>query len=236
MALLLALLPDHSPPGEGPPGLYDSTHVLANVADHVGGQHRAGGVVRPTRRELSRCTRSRRSTNATPGRTARCCAPARPWIRPCSSASPRRRSDRSVRYSEPLPRLRQRARIAAVRPDRTVPERRTRVRDRGSGAAPSTPLDHQGRPAIVQCRARGSSGKRMAGSTTGRDEPFGVVLRAYREAANLSQEELAERAGLSVNATGMLERGVRRRPRTGTVESLPSALRLKYSQQPSSRG
>ena len=37
-------------------------------------------------------------------------------------------------------------------------------------------------------------------------------LRALREAAGLSQEDLAERAGLSSHAISALERGVRTRP------------------------
>src|SRR5436309_6878503 len=45
-------------------------------------------------------------------------------------------------------------------------------------------------------------------------------------AANLTQEELAARADLSVNAITMLERGVRRAPRPGTVERLAQALEL----------
>ena len=62
-------------------------------------------------------------------------------------------------------------------------------------------------------------------------ETFGSLLRGYRATANLSQEELAERSGLSVHAIGMLERGVRRRPRTGTVEALAAALELDASQR-----
>ena len=41
---------------------------------------------------------------------------------------------------------------------------------------------------------------------------FGARLRQLREAAGLSQEELARRAGLTPNAVGTLERGERRRP------------------------
>jgi predicted ATPase len=42
----------------------------------------------------------------------------------------------------------------------------------------------------------------------------------------LSQEGLAERASLSADAIGMLERGVRRMPYTQTIENLASALKL----------
>jgi transcriptional regulator with XRE-family HTH domain len=55
---------------------------------------------------------------------------------------------------------------------------------------------------------------------------LGCVLRGYRAAANLTQEELAERAGLSVDAISMLERGGRRAPRTNTLEALAGALQL----------
>jgi predicted ATPase/DNA-binding XRE family transcriptional regulator len=55
---------------------------------------------------------------------------------------------------------------------------------------------------------------------------FGEMLRRYRAAADLSQEELAERARLSVRAISDLERGVKRSPRKDTVELLANALAL----------
>jgi len=55
-------------------------------------------------------------------------------------------------------------------------------------------------------------------------EPFGVVLRRLRERAGLTQEELAERAGLSANAVSALERGVRTRPYPHTRDALATAL------------
>lgn len=55
---------------------------------------------------------------------------------------------------------------------------------------------------------------------------FGEMLRRYRAAANLSQEELAERASLSARAISDLERGVKRAPRKDTVELLANALAL----------
>ena len=42
-----------------------------------------------------------------------------------------------------------------------------------------------------------------------RDQPFGATLRRYRVGACLTQEELAERAGLNANAISALERGRR---------------------------
>jgi predicted ATPase/transcriptional regulator with XRE-family HTH domain len=55
---------------------------------------------------------------------------------------------------------------------------------------------------------------------------FGVRLRALREAANLSQEELADRAGMSVSGLSALERGVRSRPHAHTLRILREALEL----------
>src|SRR5689334_896316 len=58
---------------------------------------------------------------------------------------------------------------------------------------------------------------------------FGDLLRRYRLAAGLTQEELAERAGLSVRGLSDLERGSRTRPRPHTVRQLAAALALPPS-------
>jgi predicted ATPase/transcriptional regulator with XRE-family HTH domain len=58
------------------------------------------------------------------------------------------------------------------------------------------------------------------------ERPFGDVLRQARRAAALSQQELAERAGLTVNGIGQLERGVRTHPYPHTVRALADALGL----------
>ena len=55
---------------------------------------------------------------------------------------------------------------------------------------------------------------------------FGVQLKALREAAGFTQEELATIAGLSVHAVSALERGQRRRPHVDTVRALSAALDL----------
>src|SRR6476469_1106276 len=55
---------------------------------------------------------------------------------------------------------------------------------------------------------------------------FGVQLKAFREAAGFTQEELATIAGLSVHAVSALERGERRRPHVDTVRALSAALDL----------
>jgi predicted ATPase/DNA-binding XRE family transcriptional regulator len=56
--------------------------------------------------------------------------------------------------------------------------------------------------------------------------PFGVRLRRLREAAGLTQEELASRASLTAKAISALERGERKRPYPHTVRSLAEALGL----------
>lgn len=55
---------------------------------------------------------------------------------------------------------------------------------------------------------------------------FGSRLRHYRERAGLSQEALAERAGLAASAIAALERGRRQHPRAHTVRQLADALGL----------
>src|SRR5688572_9730428 len=80
----------------------------------------------------------------------------------------------------------------------------------------------------------------QAGRAIGRIRPamghgtngtFGARLRALREAAGLTQEELAERAGLSVNGLSQLERGERRRPHPRTVRALAEALGLSEEER-----
>src|SRR6478752_1506766 len=55
---------------------------------------------------------------------------------------------------------------------------------------------------------------------------FGAQLKALRETAGFTQEELATIAGLSVHAISALERGERRRPHVETVRALSAALDL----------
>ena len=55
---------------------------------------------------------------------------------------------------------------------------------------------------------------------------FGDVLRRYRVAAGLTQETLAERAGLSVRGLSDLERGIHAAPRKHTLLVLVNALAL----------
>jgi predicted ATPase/transcriptional regulator with XRE-family HTH domain len=60
----------------------------------------------------------------------------------------------------------------------------------------------------------------------GRPSSFGSLLRRHRLAARLTQEALAERSRLSVQAVGSLERGERRNPYRATVDLLADALEL----------
>jgi transcriptional regulator with XRE-family HTH domain len=67
--------------------------------------------------------------------------------------------------------------------------------------------------------ARGTNGDHEA--------PFGAELKRLRDAARLTQEELASsRAGLTAKAVSALERDVRKRPYPHTVRSLTDALDL----------
>ena len=61
-------------------------------------------------------------------------------------------------------------------------------------------------------------------------ETFGTVLRGHRAVAGLTQEELAELAGLSVRAVANWERG-RARPRRHSVALLADALALSIRQR-----
>ncbi|MEJ2596916.1 MAG: helix-turn-helix domain-containing protein [Anaerolineales bacterium] len=60
---------------------------------------------------------------------------------------------------------------------------------------------------------------------------FGALLKHYRQAAGLTQEALADQAGLSVRAISDLERGVNRAPRYATLKLLAGALPLSAQQQ-----
>jgi len=62
-------------------------------------------------------------------------------------------------------------------------------------------------------------------------ESFGTLLRRYRRAAGLTQEALAERAALTGQAVGALERGNRRFPHRDTIARLAVALELTDEQR-----
>lgn len=56
--------------------------------------------------------------------------------------------------------------------------------------------------------------------------PFAHLLRHYRRRNGLTQEELAERAGLSSSAVSQLERGLTQTPHKDTIQLLITALAL----------
>jgi predicted ATPase/DNA-binding XRE family transcriptional regulator len=60
---------------------------------------------------------------------------------------------------------------------------------------------------------------------------FGLALRRLRRDANMSQEELAERAHISVESISALERGRRRAPYRETIRMISDALRLSEAQR-----
>src|SRR3712207_4816188 len=66
---------------------------------------------------------------------------------------------------------------------------------------------------------------------SGEEAPFGDRLRRLREAAGLTQEELAAKAGLTAKAVSALERGERKRPYPHTVRSLADALGLSEEER-----
>ena len=61
--------------------------------------------------------------------------------------------------------------------------------------------------------------------------PFGERLRYFRERVALTEEELANRAGLSTDAISALERGVRRRAYPQTIRALSDALALSPAER-----
>src|SRR5207244_5287632 len=60
---------------------------------------------------------------------------------------------------------------------------------------------------------------------------FGDLLRQYRLAAGLTQEELAEKAQVSPRAISDLERGLRTRPWRDTIQLLANALQVEPSER-----
>ena len=62
-------------------------------------------------------------------------------------------------------------------------------------------------------------------------QSFGDLLRRHRLAAGLTQESLADLAGMSVRGLSDLERGARRVPRRETVRLLSEALHLSPDEQ-----
>lgn len=59
-------------------------------------------------------------------------------------------------------------------------------------------------------------------------ESFGRLLQRHRVASGLSQEDLAEIAGVSTNAISALERGLRHAPHSATLDLLVAARILGF--------
>jgi non-specific serine/threonine protein kinase len=84
---------------------------------------------------------------------------------------------------------------------------------------------------VVEMQARHADGLDRVGqlglsTMTPRSSPFGERLRELRRAARLTQEELAERAGVTAAAIGAIERGIRVHAYRRTVDALAGALGL----------
>jgi tetratricopeptide (TPR) repeat protein/transcriptional regulator with XRE-family HTH domain len=73
--------------------------------------------------------------------------------------------------------------------------------------------------------------KRIGAAAMATGESFGSLVRRYRRDAELTQEALAERAGLSVRVIRKIETGSQHRPRLDTVQLLLDALAIPAGEQ-----
>jgi DNA-binding XRE family transcriptional regulator len=89
--------------------------------------------------------------------------------------------------------------------------------DEGEDRAVSTPPPEQ---------ARTPASRRTDGHDHGPHESVAAGIREYRIRNGLSQEDLADRAGLSVRALRYIESGRTRRPRPATMRLLSDAFGL----------
>src|SRR6266536_690014 len=114
---------------------------------------------------------------------------------------------------------------------------------RYAGRAPAAPqrLDAQAEdllavmapnPAVARLGAPATATRTVARTVSRRDtlppmpSVFGERLRALRRAARLTQEELAERSGMTAAGISAIERGIRKRTYPRTVTALADALGL----------
>jgi predicted ATPase/transcriptional regulator with XRE-family HTH domain len=97
-----------------------------------------------------------------------------------------------------------------------------RVHFRLSTLARRMSQDHAGNPRNCPRIANGGRGVRPDDP-----KPFASELRRLRRRAGLTQEELAERAGLSVRGISDLERGANRTARGDTARRLAAALAIE---------
>src|SRR5690349_1928416 len=80
--------------------------------------------------------------------------------------------------------------------------------------------------ALAACPRAALSSALARGDMAEDQRTFGSLLRRYRVMAGLTQEALAEGAGISLRGISDLERGLRRVPYPDTVERLIEALGL----------
>src|SRR5579863_10118457 len=72
---------------------------------------------------------------------------------------------------------------------------------------------------------------RAALRAVAKPDDFAALLKSLRVAAGLSQQSLAERALISVQAVSALERGYRKAPYRATLERIAEALELSPEAQ-----
>ena len=101
--------------------------------------------------------------------------------------------------------------------------------DRGRGGTSRNGLPRRRR--VGSLRTAGPSWGATGISTDHAQQGFGALLRAARERALLSQEELAARAGVSPRTLRYLESGRTRRPRLASVRILADTLGLRGAER-----
>ena len=83
----------------------------------------------------------------------------------------------------------------------------------------------------ADCMRYHGAGRNVGGIDSAEPSSFAGLLRRYRTAARLTQDELAERAGVSTRGIQDLERAVRRNPHPDTVRRLIAALGLGHAER-----
>jgi predicted ATPase/DNA-binding XRE family transcriptional regulator len=73
--------------------------------------------------------------------------------------------------------------------------------------------------------------RQQSPESPGSGRSLGELLRAFRSRSGLSQEALADRAGISAKAVGAIEQGTRRAPYRHTIAALAEALALTLSER-----
>jgi len=105
----------------------------------------------------------------------------------------------------------------------------------GSGAATTTDDrtsdPYNGPYDSIHCGGRIDFEQNWIATAMVEKSAFAALLKRFRLEANLSQEELAERARVSVEGISSLERGVRRIPHRETVDLLALGLALSPEQR-----